>query len=64
MGIHDESTGVPGSGVPSVSRKGLRQGRRIRPQTNDMRLAGTSHSILVDRGIVAPSLALREVQNH
>jgi len=31
MGIHDESTGVPGSQVTSVSRKGLRQGGRIRP---------------------------------
>ena len=64
MGIHHDSTGVPGSQVTSVSRKGLRQGGRVRPETNDMRLARTSHSILVDCGIVVPALALREVQNH
>jgi len=31
MGIHHESTAVPGSQLTSISRMGLRQGGRIRP---------------------------------
>jgi len=36
MGIYDESTAEPGSQVTSIPRMGLRQGRRIRPYTDDM----------------------------